>query len=339
MKTANIILEYQPYIQCAPVSQDRAHQQACSNDAVTIERWYDTWISQIKANHEKFGSFADNSIGKLYGLFDCRPMIVAGSGPSLKKNIKLLKDRPSQMGLISCLHNFHYMEDNAANVDLYVSLDAGDVTIDEVSEGGLKSPDEYWDLTKDRKLCCYIGTSPKLLEKWRGEIYFFNAPVPDDRLRAEISAIENFNCFVESGGNVLGAATFIAKGFLGSQVSIFIGADFSFSNENKRTFHAWDSKYDAQMGQAQRAVDVFGNTVWTWPSYYNFKLWFDVVSQRVPGIYINATEGGCMGAYREGNIMQIKQMDLANVFELFSLHSVKQNQATNPGGDNREVFM
>lgn len=339
MKTANIILEYQPYIAQAPISPDKAHQQACSNDAVTIDKWSDIWVSQIKSNHERFISFADNSIGKLFGKWNCRPMIIAGSGPSLRKNVSKLKDRPEGMGLVSCLHNFHYMEDHDAGVDLYVTLDAGEITVDEVSEGGTRSAEEYWALTKDRKLACYVGSSPKLLEKWRGEIYFFNAPVPDDRLRNRIEEIEPFHLYVESGGNVLGASTFIAKGFLGSQISIFVGADFSFSNETKRTFHAWDSKYDSQMGQTIRAVDIFGNSVFTWQSYFNFKLWFDIVAQRVPGIYINATEGGCLGSYREGNIMQIKQMDLSEVYELFTVHHAKRNQALNPQDKNREVFI
>jgi hypothetical protein len=57
-----------------------------------------------------------------------------------------------------------------------------------------------------------------------------------------------------------------------------------------------------------RATDVFGHRVKTWQSYYNFKCWFESRACSVPGTYINATEGGILGSYPEGNIEQIKQM-------------------------------
>lgn len=338
MKTANIILEYQPYIPSMPVTTDQAHRQACSNDAITIDTWFNIWLDNIRKNHEKFESFSKNSVGQLYNCFAGRPIVVAGSGPSLKKNAWQLAKRPHSVGLVSCLHNFHFLEDLGANVDFYVSLDAGEVTIEEVSEGGTKTPDEYWAMTENKTLCCYIGTSPNLLNKWRGKVLFFNAPVPDDRFREEVDKVEKFRTWLECGGNVLGACTMLAKGYLGSPMTIFVGADFSFSNE-RNAFHPWDSKYDANMGQYQRAVDVYGNTVKTWASYFGFKLWFDVLANRVPGIYINSTEGGCLGAYREGNIMQIRQMDLSDVFDMLDLSRHKKNQAENPEMDNREVFI
>jgi hypothetical protein len=339
MDKREIIVELQPYIDHPPVDARTAHSQACSNDGVTIDRWFDTWVSNIRENNRKFGSFAEHSLGKIWNLLGNSPCIVAGSGPSLKKTVEILKDRPKGMRLVSCLHNFHYMEDHDAQVDFYVSLDAGPVTVEEVSEGGSRSEEEYWELTKNRILICYIGTSPELLKKWRGKVYFFNAPVPHDGFREKVSEIEPFNLWVESGGNVLGASMMVTKGFLGSQTIIFIGADFSFSNEEKRTFHAWDSKYDKDIGRCMRAVDIYGNTVLTWQSYHNFKLWFDVVSQRVPGIYINSSSAGIMGSYREGNIRQIVQMPLEKAYEMFSVHEIKRDQCMNPENDDRKVFI
>jgi len=339
MDVRNIIVELKPYIPHAPIAVGDAHRRACSNDQVTMEKWTETWVSNIRENKKRYSSFAEHSVGSLFGTFSPRPCIIAGSGPSLKKSIGMLKDRPEDMHLVSCLHNFHYMEDHEANPDFYVSLDAGEVTIDEVSEGGKRDPEEYWEITKNRKLLCYIGTSPKLLEKWQGEVFFFNAPVPHDDFRSRVREIEDFNVWVESGGNVLGAATMIAKGFLGSQISIFIGSDFCFSNEEKRTFHSWDSKYDAEMGQCIRAVDIYGNSVTTWPSYLNFKLWFDCVAQRIPGIYINSSSQGCMGSYPEGNIQQIVQMPLKSAYEMFTVHHHKRKQAEDPSQPSDVVYI
>ena len=237
-KQATVYLEYQPYIDASPVPVGNLYQQACSNDQVTINSWRDTWLSQTRANHAVHGPFKNKSLGKLFNKHRHSPVFLVGSGPSLKKNAHLLKGDHG-IPIVSCLHNFHYLEDLGVNVDYYVSLDAGPLTIEEVSEGGSAEVD-YWAKTKGKKLLCYIGSHPNLLAKWQGEIYFFNCPVPDLGLEAEIDKIERFKVLVSSGGNVLGACLYIAKAFLGCHTTIFLGADFSFSYEEK--FHAWDSK-------------------------------------------------------------------------------------------------
>lgn len=325
-KQALVYLEYQNYIDASPVPPQALYQQSCSNDAVTVNSWRDIWISQTKANHAVFGPFKDRSLGLLFNKHRHSPIFVLGSGPSLKKNAhQLLKNHG--IPIISCLHNFHFLEDLGVKVDYYVSLDSGPVTIEEISEGG-NSEVDYWAKTKDKKLLCYIGTHPNLLAKWQGDIYFFNCPVPDRMIEEEIDKIERFKVLVSSGGNVLGACTYIAKAFLGCDATIFLGADFSFSYEEK--FHGWNSKYDKSLGQYLRVIDVYGNKVKTWQSYANFKAWFDWVAQSVPGEYINCTEGGTFGAYNEGNIRAVKQMDLKHCLERFSICENMRNQCENP---------
>jgi hypothetical protein len=139
--------------------------------------------------------------------------------------------------------------------------------------------------------------------------------------------------WMTSGGCVLGAATYFAKAILGSNPIAFMGADFSF--DYKKKFHAWDSKYDKDIGQAMRCVDVWGMKRLTWPSYWNFKCYFDWFACTVPGIYINCSEGGLMGAYPEGNIKQIKQMLLKDFLRMYNLVYELNNQMTVE--DHREL--
>ena len=340
-KTANIQLELQQYIPRPPMTLQQMYGSACSADGPTINAWRARWVGNITQNSKQFGPFASKGIGKLFQSWLGASVIIAGSGPSLALTIGKLKDRPRCMKLISCLHNFHAMEDNGAEVDYYVSLDAGPITVHEVSEGGSRTPDEYWELTASRKLIAFIGSDPELLTKWRGEIIFFNAPVPDESYMKEISAIDPFHQYVSNGGNVLGACLYLAKGWLGAVTTIFVGADFAFSNREKVRFHYWDSQYDASIGETQRVVDIYGNSVKTWPSYYNFKLWFDYVSMVCPGIYINATEGGCFGAYREGNIMSVLQLDLDRVYEMFGISGKLKYRADNPceAANSKDVIL
>jgi hypothetical protein len=336
LRTVEIDFEFQPVIPRPPASPKELYAQACSSDDITVKTWRDIWIRQIKANHKTHGPFAKNGIGALYQNLLHKPCIVAGSGPSLKTNIDALKGRKG-LALISCLHNYQFFEDNGVTPDYYVTLDAGEVTIEEVSEGGKNTPDEYWESTKDKKLVAFIGTHPDLLAKWKGEIYFFAAPIPDQALMDEVMALEPFHSFISSGGNVLGASFYLAKAIMGANPIVFIGADFSFSYANK--FHAWNSKYDANLGQVVRATDVFGHRVKTWQSYYNFKCWFESRACSVPGTYINATEGGILGSYPEGNIEQIKQMALSDVIRMYSLSDAIEGQMRSPEvKDNRILF-
>lgn len=322
-------------IEAPPVSKDQLWKQSTSNDGITIESWRRPWIDQIKANHTKYGPFKEKSIGRLFNSYRHKPAIVAGAGPSLKVNAHLLKDRDG-IPLISCLHNFHYLEDIGAAPDFYVTLDAGPVTIEEVSEGGSKTADEYWEVTKDRTLLAFIGTHPDLLSKWQGQVLFFNCPVPDDAYTKETEAIEKFHMQVSTGGNVLGACYYIAKAICGANPIGFVGADFCFSYEKK--FHAWDSKYDAKLGHVMKATDIFGNKVLTWQSYWNFKCWFDYMAMRVPGITINCTEGGIFGAYPDGNIADVKQMSLEQFLEMYNLTRHIKDQCETPDADANAIL-
>lgn len=311
------------------------YSQACSSDGVTIDTWRKIWTDNIRANKARFGSFAEKSIGKLHASLKHQPAIIAGSGPSLKVNSSQLKDRGG-IPLISCLHNFHHFEDQGIHVDYYVTLDAGSVVLEEVSEGGKEASEEYWARTEDKTLIAFIGTDPRLFDKWRGEVYFFNAPVPDKAYQAEVDAIEPFHAYISNGGNVLGACLYFAKGWLGCNPIAFVGADFAFGYDKK--FHAWDSKYDKNLGYVLKAVDVYGNKVLTWQSYANFKAWFDYIAVKVPGIYINCTEGGTFGSYAEGNIMAVRQMELSQFLGMYRMHEHLKGQAENPAEPSNVIL-
>lgn len=327
VKDVKMHFEFKNIIMKPPTDSESMYKQACSNDEITVQSWLPQWIANAKHSKERFGSFKEHGIGKLFNSNKNKPCIVAGSGPSLANNIERLA-KVRDIPIISCLHNFHYMVDHDVKVDYYVSLDAGPVVIEEISEGGKLSPAEYREATRGKTLLAYVGSHPSLWENWLGDVYLFSCTVPDEEYRTEFAKIEDFNTLVSTGGNVLGACAYIAKAILGSNPLIFVGADFCFSYDRK--FHAWDSKYDGQMGQAQRAIDVWGNSVLTWPSYYNFKVWFDWLFVNVPGIYINCSEGGLMGSYPDGNIIQVRQMHLEHCLWMYEMNEELRAQCEHP---------
>jgi hypothetical protein len=325
-RTIELDLEYQAPIRVAPISPGKAQSQAASSDEATMDFWRQTWIRNVTENKRKFGSFADNGIHKLVDIFKWKPCIIIGAGPSLKHYAKYLRAHEDQgrmfegnpgIPVISCLHNFAYLVDLGVKVDYWITLDAGDIVIDEMFEGGTQDKEVYREFSKTQKLLSCIVTNPYLWENWRGEVIWYNAVMPDKTLTDAIDAVECYSPTVSSGGNVLGAAFYTAKAICGANPIIFMGADFSFSYEKK--FHAWNSPYD-KMGQVMYAIDVYGNKAPTWQSYYNFKLWFDSKVMTVPGEYINCSDG-LFGAYPDGNIIQVKQSHIEHVLEGYRVSS------------------
>lgn len=326
-------LQVQPYIPWIPAGKDVAWQAATRSDSITVKSWGKQWIDQTIQN-KKSHNLNENSVMKLHDMNKGKPVILAGSGPSLIKNYKgLIGDGNKSLGrgdipIVTSVHNFPFFEDNDVmrSTDYYMILDAGQICIKEMSEGGKHDEDWYWDRTRDRTLIAYHATHPDFISKWQGKIYWYSMPPATAEFGAEMNKINDsskvpgFNV----GGNVMGAALYFSRAILGSSIPIWIGMDLCFSYDRK--FHPWDCWYNEKFTGVMPWTDIYGNRVYTWASYFGFKNWFDYMACGGSGnnaqLWINATEGGILGAYPEGNIQQIIQMDLRTALHMFNISSL-----------------
>lgn len=341
-----MVLQYQRVIDGPPPTKEQLYATATRSDAITNTSWNDIWIKQAKENGKNFDITALSCMSE-YKKEAFKPVIIAGSGPSIKKNYRDLKKRTvlkqdletgkmeylegggrSDIKIVSCLHNFGLFENNdiMTENDYYLTLDAGAITIPETIEGGegLHDEDWYWERSRNRTLLAHQTANPELLSKWRGKILFFTTPPANQAVKTvfdevlDSSKVPSFSV----GGNALGACLYFARAILGGSSIIFIGADFSFSYDHK--FHGWNSPYDNRFAGVEAATDVFGNRVYTWPSYYGFKCWLDFIAAGGHAgqdhSFINATEGGILGAYPEGNIRQFQFMSLKAALSMFTCH-------------------
>lgn len=352
-RTCELNLELQQPIRGLPIPPQQLQNVAASNDDATIEFWREIWLRNMKANKEKFGSFHENGLHKLYKAHLHKPAICIGSGPSLKHYAKHLvpgaeiealtseglmtvkaKGNPGIL-VLSALHNFAYLTDLGVKVDYWVSLDAGEVVIDEMADGGTKDMAFYREASKGQKLLCYVATNPRLFDNWQGEVMWFNSIMPNEGMKKLMNEIEPYRCTVSSGGNVLGACMYIAKAIMGCNPIIYMGADFSFSYDSK--FHSFNSKYDKQ-GAVVKTVDIYGNKVSSWPSYLGFKSWFDAKHSSVPGLYINCSDG-CMGAYDQGNVIDTIQMNIEMALEMYRVSDHLKDVMENPSVNGNDLVL
>lgn len=321
-RSVEMVLQYQNVLDGPPVPAKALYDQACSNDGATLSAWVDMWLGNVKTNNAKY-NFEENSAMLDFGKFAYHPAIVAGSGPSLKKNAHYLLKKPKEIPLVSCLHNFGYFEDLGLDVEAYLNLDAGDITIPEMSQGGSKPTEYYWDSTESKTLVTAVTANPKLIEKWKGKIRFFNSIVPNQEYMQKYFALTPFNLTYNVGGNTMGACMYHARAILGCTPVAFIGADFAF--DYTRSFHPFKTPYDQQFSGVIACTDVYGNRVFGWQSYINFKAIFEFYAmgshKGKPQIMVNCTEGGILGAYPNGNIKQIIQMRLEDFLHQYCVHT------------------
>jgi len=327
-----------PVIDAPPVPVERLYKDACSADEITINSWGSKWLDYTKSNA---AAFSKGNVSELISKALNKPVIICGSGPSLKKNAHHLKPGKivgangteietygrGDIPMVSCLHNFSFFEDRDIMTvnDYYLNLDSGDITIREVYEGGKHDQQWYWERTKERTLLAYVGTHPDLISKWQGKVLWFTTPPQSKEIYEETDKVFPYKDtpVFNVGGNALGACLYAARGVMHGSVILFIGADFSFDYCQK--FHAWDSPYDKMFSGVVPWVDIWGNRVWTWNSYLNFKKWFDFIAMGGQGhnghLFVNCTEGGILGAYPEGIIKHIMQLDLVTALQMFSLNN------------------
>lgn len=300
----------------APVPAQEMHKQACSGDTVTIKSWYDTWLSNYKAAVARFGDLGAKSFGKLYGINKFKPAIVLGSGPSLKNSIEALrmnKAMKTPVLTVSTLHNFGYLDDEGVHADYYVSLDAGKIVIADVAEGRKQTPEYYWEQTKGKTLIAVAFSDPELFDKWQGDIYLFNASIPDEKFHKECQGVQEFTHVISSGGNAGSAAVYVAKAVMGSYTIMMCGLDFCFDYDDK--FHSYDTHYDTP-GQYVMHPDCYGIPRKTWQSYMNFAMYMNWLVQKIPGDWINCSEG-VMGSFREGNLRAFTFLPLEQALNRF----------------------
>jgi hypothetical protein len=320
-------MTYMSIIDAPPLSPAQLYGQACSGDTITIETFVAEWTQHLQENGKLFDN-SKNGVMTEFGKLNNKPCICAGSGPSLKRNAKHLKDRQG-IGLVSCLHNFGFLEDLECPADYYITLDSQEICIPELFQGGKREEKYYWDLTKDRTLCASLVTNPKLIAKWQGKILWFNTVIPDQNYM-QVSDQIGANTYFNTGGNALGASYYMARAILGAMPIAFIGADFAFSEKKK--FHSWDSPYDKMYSGLISVTNVFGSNIKTWQSYFNFAQWFTYIAcggkGGNPTLLFNCTEGGILGAYPNGIIKQIIQMPLHYFINCFNAYKIMEKLHT-----------
>jgi hypothetical protein len=326
-----------PLIEIVPEKGEVEHWEKTFSNAngITLYSWRNDWLKNLKANLEHFKYFnRENSVKIFFNELINKPLILVGAGPSLEGNIEYLAlAKEKGIKIMVGHHSLMYLADKGIKPDYVVVLDAGEMW------------DDYYAFDKmdysDVPLLADIVCNSEQLKKWPGPVKFYRSALPDNcdiskflTMEMErIVPVEEGITVIEVAGHVMGAMLGLANGLMNPNTMIFVGADYCFRNDGK--FYPFDyaidkevdGKYFDKPGEMLPAppaaqgqiLDIFGNSVLSTGAYLGFK---NVMDQAIKGIkiqslaqggdkdFINASEGGSLGALVEGNSKWMHYMRL-----------------------------
>ena len=230
--------------------------------------------------------FNINSILKSYDICDFKdifkdkPIVVVGAGPSLDKNVHLLKEIEGKVCIICAFSAAKALEKHNIKPDFLTTVDSKQYGIEEY-EANIP--------------ILYLKEANKeLLEKHKSKKIIY-MPYTDILLK-DILKIENKFINLPIKGTVSSFSASIAHYFGASEI-IVIGQDFSWTKDKAHaegTVHKKTEGYKKYHGENMEVKDIYGNTVYTNKPFYGFKLWFDDFTKQIMDStkVIQATEGG-----------------------------------------------
>lgn len=240
-------------------------------------------------------------IRNLFGKFKNKPVICVAAGPSLDKNIHLLKEAKNKALIICVDAALRTMLQHKIKPDIVVSIDYG---------GGARNLFEgVMDKTEGLFLAADPEVHPGVLSDFKGKKFIINLHKP---LTKWLSNFVEDKGFLEKGASVAHAAFFLAKA-VGADPIILVGQDLSFPGGITHTEgtigrekiaigvdkkigkkyllqETKDGKWKAS--DLVMVKDIYGKEVPTRADMYSYLIYFERLINFTEVKCIDATEGG-----------------------------------------------
>lgn len=238
--------------------------------------------------------------------FEEIPTIIVSAGPSLDKNVKLLKNMYNKALIIAVGSATNILEKNDIKTHMIMGID------------GLKEESNIFkSLKSNEAIFLYAPTihyeSPKL---YKGRKAWFGLDV-----QPTINEILN-KYYVDypilnSGPSVANIALSFANKVLKSRMIIFIGQDLAYTNEKIYAdgyvnYFQSEEVRDYNNKDFVLTKDIYGKDIYTKKPFLNMQKWFEdyVRIFRMNERVINCTEGGI-------GIPGVRNLDLEQTIDLY----------------------
>lgn len=255
-------------------------------------------------------------IDQLKNKFFKIPIIIVSAGPSLSKNMHLLKNAKDKALVIAVGSVVKPLINANIFPDCIVISDPVPAVIRQVKGLNLSMPLFFLPTIHPEIVNNYIGPKVMLLQK--------------GVTLTENFAQENQLHLIETGGSVATTALEIALYFGGNPI-IFIGQDLAYTNGKTHvpgtTHNPWIPKINTRMRMV-KGID--GDLIPTCNNLSIYKRWIErKISENPDRIYINATEGG---ADIMGTVIQSFTIILRNLKKKYPVEHILDNILRKSGG-------
>ncbi|MBU3190622.1 DUF115 domain-containing protein [Clostridium bowmanii] len=262
-------------------------------------------------------------IEELIDKFGDIPIILVSAGPSLNKNMHLLKKIKNKAIIVAVGSAIKILDSNGINPHYRFAIDGGDE-----EENIFKNIDTYSSTLVFSDEFYY-----KILPKYKGKKVRMVLDTTH-LLRYMQKDIFKSKFTIKSGFSVANVAldAFIKLGF---KKIIFIGQDLCYTEDSLYAKGSWTSeKIDVSMEKYIKTKDVFNKRVYTDSSFMGMKSLFeDMIEMNSEIEYINSTEGGL---YIEGtsnktfeHVMRedlLKEYDIEKIItDIYEEYNFSQN--------------
>ena len=316
---------------------------------VILPSYMDIWPSEMKIYKSAFEEFCDKSSGKLKTLqiksdawqinpfknfsyivesytsakffdkFKDKPIVIVSAGPSLDKNVRLLKGLEDKVVIISVYTALRALYKQGIKPHFVVAVEENQLF--------------YGDCYKDIPLFFSPVINNLFMNNYKGKKILMQTNMSS----GTNTIFENYlneEDFIEVGGSVACEAVDIALKLGGNPV-ILIGQDLSFTSEMSHAKNTYEdlpaeqlvpfsvfSKKDLTgkdffVGKDYSVKDIYGNEAFTSHAFLHYSDWFERFFEKNKDktTFINATEGGILK-----NHVQI--MNLSEVIDKFCTENI-----------------
>ena len=267
------------------------------------ERWFESFIGNFDyCLNSTFLSDIKDSVKN-------KPAIILSAGPSLEKNINLLKECKDKFFIISGGRTLSKLEEINVKPDLCVIIDGDEISYDIVKD----------NIKNDIPLAFCNGTNEKIVQKHIGKKIYDSTGIDF------ISPIIKKNqSGLFAGGSVAHACINTAI-HIGCNPIILIGQDLAYTNDKVHAnfCELTEDKYKHEEVleniKSENDIyvdDIYGNKVRTSRSLNMFRENIEKIVKNNPNVkFINATEGGA----------NIKGTEVITLREAINKYSLKEN--------------
>ena len=243
------------------------------------------WLHNFFANLPT--SISDPGINKLFGCFHTQPAILVAAGPSLERNVDLLKNIKGKALIVAAGSAINPLRKHHIEPDLLVSMDPGEANYQ-----------HFANLITDNIPLVYPSTLyHRIVKDYRGPRFVINLnthpfdPWVFDRL--------NDNKGLVSSGPSVANSTLDILHKLGCNPIIFVGQDLAYTDDKSHAegaIHAHEVHVGQENKSRYRYTDsIAGTPILTDVPLLSMKHWFEryIAATKNDGtLYIDATEGG-----------------------------------------------